>query len=457
MNVKLNFDTINVFEANNPNYVKVLMLKGEKGEKGDPGSIVNQYSTSTSDAYSANYINQNYNKDNMGNIVVDSVTGKNLNNGINQYYFITQAATNCGTTFGDSGIAIKINGKTSFTISTKSTQTRYRVGCVNDLPSSSAATTTVYNGVNKDGTSDSVTINTTGYTYLVVNATNLNDIQVELGSTVSDYISYKKYGYNSEESMGSIVVDDVQCKNLFDKSNAKTLNAYTDSTQNKIISNDSNKVLYIPCKPNTTYTISKINDNSTFNVAYTTELPANNVSVYGLITTHETSNNRWYITITTGNDAKYLVSRYIQTTLSNKTNQEVLDSIQIEKGSEATSYVDYKSFDSTAYVLWTNPDDTQSFANQLVTLNDALANYKYYEIIYKRNSSATKYMTTGKVPTNKQADMITNLNYNYLRTITEIWANSFRISDCVYYATYGSTTSTQSNTFLIPYQILGYK
>lgn len=37
--------------------VKVLMLKGEKGDKGDPAGVVNEHSASTTDAYSANYVN----------------------------------------------------------------------------------------------------------------------------------------------------------------------------------------------------------------------------------------------------------------------------------------------------------------------------------------------------------------------------------------------------------------
>lgn len=112
----------------------------------------------------------------------------NLCNGINQNYFINTATTTCGYSAGNIGLAIQVSGG-NYTISTTSTQTRYRVGCLNELPTTSAGIT-LYNGVNKDNSNDAITIDTTGYTYLVINCTDLSKISIVKGSTALPYEPY---------------------------------------------------------------------------------------------------------------------------------------------------------------------------------------------------------------------------------------------------------------------------
>lgn len=118
-----------------------------------------------------------------------TTTGKNLANGQNIKCFINSTTNMCGVTDNDTGMAIDVSKLTNVTISTRSIQDRYRAGCVNTVPTS-ANTVTCYNGKNKDGTQDSYTIDTTGYNYLIVNATKLEDIQVEKGSEATSYEPY---------------------------------------------------------------------------------------------------------------------------------------------------------------------------------------------------------------------------------------------------------------------------
>lgn len=129
------------------------------------------------------------------------VEGKNLCNGINQSVYLNQVVNICGVLSGNSGLYIPVNGG-EYTISTTTTQTRYRVACSMVVPQDHPSTTEVYNGVNKDGTNDSITINTTGYNYLIVNATDITAIQVEKGSTATTYEAYK--GQTYEVNLGSI-------------------------------------------------------------------------------------------------------------------------------------------------------------------------------------------------------------------------------------------------------------
>lgn len=115
-----------------------------------------------------------------------ATTGKNLANGQNAKCYINSSANICGVTGADTGMVIDTSKLTNATISTRSIQDRYRVGCTNTVPTKEAPVT-CYNGRIKDGTKDSYTIDTTDYNYLIVNATKLEDIQVEKGSEATYY------------------------------------------------------------------------------------------------------------------------------------------------------------------------------------------------------------------------------------------------------------------------------
>ena len=129
---------------------------------------------------------------------------------------------------------------------------------------------------------------------------------------------------------------------MFDKDNPNIMNAYFSTAQATIISNSVNRMIYIPIKPNTTYTMQKIN-SAQFYLGYINELPAENIEVFGITnTTTNIDTNHKSITITTGANAKYLVSRIYQTSQDTTiTLQQVLDSIQIEENPTATEYEPY--------------------------------------------------------------------------------------------------------------------
>lgn len=113
---------------------------------------------------------------------------ENLCNGINQNVYLNNSANQCGIASNNSGLYIPVNGG-NYTISTTSTQARYRVACSNGVPPSEGSLG-AYNGQNKDNTSGSITIDTTGYTYLIVNATDLTKIQIEKGSKANSYTPF---------------------------------------------------------------------------------------------------------------------------------------------------------------------------------------------------------------------------------------------------------------------------
>ena len=120
------------------------------------------------------------------------VEGKNYCNGINQNVYLNNTTNQYGVASNNSGLYIQVSGG-NYTISTTKTQERYRVACSNNEPSTVPQTS--YRGQNKDNTSNSITIDTTGYSYLIVNATNLSAIQIEKGSTATTYEPYESQTY----------------------------------------------------------------------------------------------------------------------------------------------------------------------------------------------------------------------------------------------------------------------
>ena len=122
-------------------------------------------------------------------------------------------------------------------------------------------------------------------------------------------------------------------ENLFDKDNMNVLNASV--TSSVITSNVSAKMFYIPCKPNTTYTISREIVGARF-VAYTT---ATTPTIGLSILQNVGGNTDASITITTNASANYLMVYYLYNASEDET--KILSSIQVEKGSKANSFTPY--------------------------------------------------------------------------------------------------------------------
>lgn len=122
----------------------------------------------------------------------------------------------------------------------------------------------------------------------------------------------------------------VHNENLFDKNNAVLINGTVNAGDNTITDAPLNRTTYIPCEPNTTYTISKRNNGDTnrFAVATSVDLPAIGVSTYQGIRTDNANS----ITITTNPTANYLVFFFYRTQETLITLEEMLDSIRIEEG-----------------------------------------------------------------------------------------------------------------------------
>ena len=133
-------------------------------------------------------------------------------------------------------------------------------------------------------------------------------------------------------------VNMIKTKNLFDENDtSERFNGnIADTSATTITPATYTYIVYIPVKSNTTYAITKVKCASTniFRVADTTTIPAQNVAISNV----EDFSTETIGIHTTNSTAKYMAIAIIQTNITTTTLKEVLDSIQIEEGSTATTY-----------------------------------------------------------------------------------------------------------------------
>ena len=129
-------------------------------------------------------------------------------------------------------------------------------------------------------------------------------------------------------------------KNLFDKAHMNSISGGYFDANNKIVSSSGRRIVWIPCKPNTTYKLSRIRllSNERFYAGITYDTPRVGVYAYSLVhsTNSDTIGNEMAMTVNTDANAKYLV---VWAYWDNR--DDALDSLQIEYGSEATEYEPY--------------------------------------------------------------------------------------------------------------------
>ena len=133
-------------------------------------------------------------------------------------------------------------------------------------------------------------------------------------------------------------------RNLFDKYNPNSMDATFASYSGtyKIVSNANNKMIIIPVESGQTYTISKMSSGR-FRYGTFAALPAIDASMIQIQTNNDSATKK---TVTIDANANYLAVLYYNSTVdttSDKTPEKILDTLQIEKGSDATEYIPHLS------------------------------------------------------------------------------------------------------------------
>ncbi len=215
-------------------------------------------------------------------------TGKNLANGVNNGLWLSSGATICGISNTDSGLFIDVSELSYVTVSTRNKQKRYRVGNINTLPTKENPNIDCYNGTQMDGQDKSYTLDTTGYKYLVVNATNLEDIQIEIGTEATEYEQYvggiPSPNIEYPQEIKSVINPVVKIigKNLLDVS--------------KIINKTINGVEFTPKTDGALIANGTATDNVTYNIVSGFAIKAGTYAIKGCKAYYRTIDNKtgWF-------------------------------------------------------------------------------------------------------------------------------------------------------------------
>ncbi len=172
-----------------------------------------------------------------------------------------------------------------------------------------------------------------------VNIQNLG-VQLEEGTEEGTTATeFEKYGAMPSTEFPSmpVVCTGVQKirqfgENWFNKNNISKINAVVDTSS--IAANSSGKTFYIKIETDT-YTVSRKVIGARFVVGTTANIPKIGETIIDRIVNNSGSS----ITLTTSKNANYLVVYYLYNSSENE--QEILDSIQIVRGSKAKKYKSY--------------------------------------------------------------------------------------------------------------------
>lgn len=178
-------------------------------------------------------------------------------------------------------------------------------------------------------------------------------------------------------------------KNIFDKQHYNTYTGYFSSSTPTLTFSSTSVTIYVKCKPNTAYTVSKI-ATSRFSIGFTSTVPAYNVAVYGAVS----GNSRTYLTSTSSNDSLYIVVFAYITGSETATFENLLNSIQIEEGSLPTSY---SAFAETAIdTLARNNADEQRF--EITSISFTTGGFYHKDTGNIANSDSYSYSEKIEIP-----------------------------------------------------------
>ena len=267
-----------------------------------------------------------------------------------------------------------------------------------------------------------------------------------------------------------------QGKNLF--GNYVIVNGWIHENTMRVNYSNGNRMAFIPCQPNTTYTVSRSVITSSFRVGDYTSIPQMTGSNVDSTLTKQCieQDTATTITYTTSSSAKYLIVHYGNVSVDTNINDS-LASIQVELGTTATSYEAYvnpsiiiddrimyskeKLYSTT---LWENASGT----HESFTLNDDIKNYDEIEITFGRSSWTSMKQklkcipaSSGTTPCGLTAMYPASNNTALIvaNAILEIGSNG--TSANFPRMTSGSITSSgyavESGTYLNVYKVVGYK
>ena len=247
---------------------------------------------------------------------------------------------------------------------------------------------------------------------------------------------------DGDEAMGNIIVDSIHSKNMFNEQN--TNNLWIDGSGN--ISTTTGCTLQkFSCESDEIYTISATFSSGT-----------NATIVIAFFDNNNTLLNRYTASdLTTLTLTKTAPANSSYMYVGHYTN--IPTTMQLEKGSSATTYAPFQDFDNNGIVLYNNPAGSLT----TITLTDSVENYNYIEIYFfqgKVNDCVKLYSPQEKEPSLNIASCFNDAVY-YKNSRWKCNKNKIEyMSGNQYYMYNGSIGGYQgsTNSVLIS-RVVGYK
>lgn len=148
----------------------------------------------------------------------------------------------------------------------------------------------------------------------------------------AEMLATLKKHMNSE--LETISLEKTFAKNLFNKNDYKSVEGYIDSSEMIVKSSEGTTTVYIPIEANQTYTVSKIASERFIIGVSDSEVIERQTPFTHVVA----KNSNTSLTITTGENNKTLAVFCHFTSVDSLSLEEILDTLQIEKGDTATEY-----------------------------------------------------------------------------------------------------------------------
>lgn len=464
INIKLNFNSVNVVDTTKNLNVKILMVKGEKG---DPGSLSNNYGTSSEDGYSQDYLNDklvNVGTSEDSNYRTNILSSRNIFNintipswfGSDTTYSVSNNILNVSGKYF-AGFLMNVAPNTTYyvkatrTINTSTTNS----GSIRIFQSNQSTAITSHNTGNFSFNSGN---NTQVYVLFYAGSGSNGDVNFSNIIISEEDISYEPYiqksinvdntKFSDTINVGTSINNSNRVNVLFNPNLTQTTtytSGYRLNGDGTLLNETSYSVSdYIEVKENTDYIFNKDR------IQY-----YNRVCFFDSDKTCIGQNSGTSATFTTPADTKYI--RYGWITIE-------LTSLILEEGTSILTpsiNIDGEEIYSKPVVLWSNPSPRTQFASQTITLNDNISNYKYIDFIYYDDVDANNIYTNRIYFYQTKARLTafifySNNLYFRQRAIQKSNDTQIAINDNQQFYINNPATTTQNNG-CIPHQIIGYK
>lgn len=142
---------------------------------------------------------------------------------------------------------------------------------------------------------------------------------------------------------------------------------------------------------------------------------------------------------------------------NNSVSNNVIKNYVDETASDINDIINEVKSVNEKKIIWTNPNPTNSFGTQTITLDESLNNYDCYAIIFKQSIIGNRLYNTGQIPVGHGTICFycAGLVYWFRPTSDLVSGNTIAFEDAVE-VSINNHTNTTDNSRVIPMYVIGY-